>query len=166
MAARQPRTHSGQVAGSWKEVLHPLEEVLGRGLPPLRVEAVTELRHTCRYFGVYVILSREDTGEHYCHGHTSLLHSQKQKRLTGVESRHLLRQACQLLPGLAVEPVQILPRIVHNDEDGRFKRGVCDLREGTQLTHRLWQLRSLLISFLGQGTNEWRTDFHMSFDDL
>jgi len=50
--------------------------LVGKPLPALMVAEVTEFRHTPTYFGIYMNLSREETGEHFCKGHTTLLHTE------------------------------------------------------------------------------------------
>ena len=89
------------------------------------------------------------------------------KGLTEEQSRYVLTEALELLPGRTVElrPTMMAPKIIRN-LDGTFHRGLIDLREGTPLAECLWRLRSLVVCFLGPGTGELRWDFHMSFDAL
>jgi len=50
--------------------------LVGKPLPALRVAEVTEFRHTPTYFGIYMNLSGEETGVHFCKGHATLLHTE------------------------------------------------------------------------------------------
>jgi len=131
-------------------------------LRDLQIGDITELKATHDYFGVYFVAIDAMTGDPVCECHLSLMHSHLSKRLDTSQIRRALTRCRSTMIGLDV--VMRGEMILERNIDGSLHRALRYLVGLSDLTTRLWEVRTMICNWLGPRYGEHRDDFHISFD--